>query len=549
MKKTLWLAALAILGITTSAVAQVPGIIQYQGRVTSHGTNFIGVGSFKFAIIETAITGDSVWSNDGSSEDGSQPNKSVPVQVQDGLFIVGLGDNSLANMATIPASVFNYSSLKLRIWFNDGVGGFVALSPDQPITSVGFAMMSASVPNGAITESKLADGSVTAGKISANAVAGANVLNQTITGSKIVSNSVTSTEIADTLLLQRLDLGGPLWNGSLTLNAIGANGSRGLLSGDGNGSLFNLLFANSTTGAVLSARSPGAKLNLWDTFGNQTALLGAGVGGGELSLFQMSGALGVYLDADQSLYGNPNSSGGVIRVMDSAGNASIELVGAETSTTGAELRLRNAAGTPTMVFDAEYDTAGPRLDLYKGDGTSTMAFIPAGGDCTLAGGGLMRLGLFNGTNLGIDDNEILARNNGAAAPLYLNYQSGAVVYTTSLSVNTTTPAVGYSVSVNGKIICEELVVQNSVDWPDYVFADEYKLMPLEKLEASIDKNKHLPGIPSAQKIGEDGIPLGQIQKQMMEKIEELTLYLLQQNKRLEAQEKELANLRGQLGRN
>jgi hypothetical protein len=58
MKKTLWLAALAILGITTSAVAQVPGIIQYQGRVTSHGTNFIGVGSFKFAIIETAITGD-----------------------------------------------------------------------------------------------------------------------------------------------------------------------------------------------------------------------------------------------------------------------------------------------------------------------------------------------------------------------------------------------------------------------------------------------------------------------------------------------------------
>jgi len=175
-----------------------------------------------------------------------------------------------------------------------------------------------------------------------------------------------------------------------------------------------------------------------------------------------------------------------------------------------------------------------------------MAIAPGGTDVTLAGGGLIRLGDLNGSNIGIDGDEILARTNGVAGPFRLNYQSGGVVHTTKLTVNTLTPAAGYSVSVNGKVICEELVVQDSADWPDYVFADDYKLQPLEEVEASIQKNKHLPGIASAKKIGEDGIPLGQIQKQMMEKIEELTLHLIQQNKRLQAQEDELGKLRSRL---
>ena len=197
-----------------------------------------------------------------------------------------------------------------------------------------------------------------------------------------------------------------------------------------------------------------------------------------------------------------------------------------------------------MVFDAEYDVDGnPRVDLYRGDGLSMMVLLPGGGDATQAGGGLLRLGDFNGNNLGIDDDEIMARTNGVAAPLRLNYGYTAPVVMTRVAINTLTPATGYELSVNGQIICEELVVQNSAEWPDYVFADDYPLMPLEEVEASIQKNKHLPGIPSAKKIGEDGIPLGQIQKQMMEKIEELTLHLIQQNKRLQAQEEELGKLR------
>jgi hypothetical protein len=573
MKLHSFLAALAISVSATAAFAQVPGIIQYQGRVTMGGTNFTGTGQFKFAIIETMVTGDSLWSNDGTSAMGGQPTKEVPVPVQDGLFIVGLGDTSLGNMLTIPASIFSYQNLKLRIWFSDGVGPYAALTPDQAITSVGFAMMAAGVSDGAVTAGKIAPEAVTGDKLASNSVAGIHLLNQSITGAKIVPNSITSTQIADTLVLQQLDLGGPSWNGVLNLWASGVNESRGLLTGDGTGSHLSLKFLNNSTGVVLSARSPGAKLNLWDGLGLETTRLGAGTGGGELTLLQLNGEVGIFMDADKSVYGNPSSTGaeievrsgsgdlgvlidghgtgssGEIRLMNTASNtATVQIIAAESASNGAELRLRRANGTTTMTFDAENDGAGnPRVDLAKGDGVTTMVFVPGGGDATLGGGGLMRLGEITGSNLGIDGDEIIARTNGASGPLFLNYGYSAPVVMTRLVVNTNAPATGYSVSVNGKVICEELVVQDSADWPDYVFADDYRLMPLEEVEASIAKNKHLPGIPSAKKIGEDGIPLGQIQKQMMEKIEELTLHLIQQNKRLQSQEAELGKLRSRLG--
>lgn len=98
---------------------------------------------------------------------------------------------------------------------------------------------------------------------------------------------------------------------------------------------------------------------------------------------------------------------------------------------------------------------------------------------------------------------------------------------------TTSPANGYALSVNGKIICEELKVQLSESWPDYIFSDSYPLMPLSGVEAFIKANHHLPGIPAASKIEAQGLNIGEMQKMMMEKIEELTLYIIQQQKEIE----------------
>lgn len=89
---------------------------------------------------------------------------------------------------------------------------------------------------------------------------------------------------------------------------------------------------------------------------------------------------------------------------------------------------------------------------------------------------------------------------------------------------------GYKLCVDGKIICEELKVQDSGNWPDYVFSTDYKLSTLEEVEQQIKNDKHLPGIPSACEIEENGFFIGEMQKMLMEKVEELTLYVIELKK-------------------
>lgn len=79
------------------------------------------------------------WSNDGTSINGSQPSAPVYVAVSNGLFTVVLGDTTQPNMAAIPASLFNRPDLQLRIWFNDGVHGALALDPVQSLTPTPYA--------------------------------------------------------------------------------------------------------------------------------------------------------------------------------------------------------------------------------------------------------------------------------------------------------------------------------------------------------------------------------------------------------------------------
>jgi hypothetical protein len=110
-----------------------------------------------------------------------------------------------------------------------------------------------------------------------------------------------------------------------------------------------------------------------------------------------------------------------------------------------------------------------------------------------------------------------------------------------IGIWTTTPAAGYALSVNGKIVCEELKVQLSGSWPDYVFCKAYQLRSIKELENFIQKNKHLPGIPSAATVEKDGLDVGDMQKRMMEKIEELTLYIIQQQKEIDALKSAIQN--------
>jgi hypothetical protein len=97
------------------------------------------------------------------------------------------------------------------------------------------------------------------------------------------------------------------------------------------------------------------------------------------------------------------------------------------------------------------------------------------------------------------------------------------------------PATNYELSVDGEVIAEGFTTMNSNSWPDYVFEKNYALMPLEQLKEYIKTNKHLPSIPDAVTLEKKGINLGEMTKKLMEKIEELTLYIIkfdEQNKEL-----------------
>jgi hypothetical protein len=110
------------------------------------------------------------------------------------------------------------------------------------------------------------------------------------------------------------------------------------------------------------------------------------------------------------------------------------------------------------------------------------------------------------------------------------------------------PATGYLLSVDGKVISEEIKVQLSGSWPDYVFGDNYKLMPIEELEKSIRQNKHLPNIPSAADVtAEKGIELGEMNRKLLEKVEELTLYIIQLKKENNLLEQRLNNIEKKIG--
>ena len=107
-----------------------------------------------------------VWSNDGSSSAGSEPLNSVTASVSRGLYSLGLGDTTVPGMSVpLSPAVFSHAPLWIRVWFDDGIHGSELLTPDQPIGSVGYAFLAASVPDGTISSNQLSPDALRADRI------------------------------------------------------------------------------------------------------------------------------------------------------------------------------------------------------------------------------------------------------------------------------------------------------------------------------------------------------------------------------------------------
>ncbi|ROI02147.1 MULTISPECIES: cell wall anchor protein [unclassified Chryseobacterium] len=135
-------------------------------------------------------------------------------------------------------------------------------------------------------------------------------------------------------------------------------------------------------------------------------------------------------------------------------------------------------------------------------------------------------------------------SDGVHKSLLVLFNTGKVTMGTELYDNDP----NFTLYVGKGIKAEQVKVENPAanGWADYVFKKDYKLRSLEEVERHISEKGHLPNIPSAKEVEKEGINLGEMDAKLLEKIEELTLYSIEQNKQLKSQSEEIKELKAQV---
>jgi len=126
-----------------------------------------------------------------------------------------------------------------------------------------------------------------------------------------------------------------------------------------------------------------------------------------------------------------------------------------------------------------------------------------------------------------------------------NNNTVGLAITGNVGIGTTTQ-IDQKLNVNGKIKCEEVIVV--VDVADYVFEKNYPLKKLEEVDQYIKENKHLPGVPGKKEVDANGYEVGLMTNKLLEKVEELTLYMIEQNKEIKALKEENKKITAELAR-
>lgn len=189
------------------------------------------------------------------------------------------------------------------------------------------------------------------------------------------------------------------------------------------------------------------------------------------------------------------------------------------------------------------------LDSYKSDAVANKYIgnrRPA--NPYLFQGSLRDIYLYN-RKLSLTEVEILAGVYEAGQSLWklagTNNQGGLDIYydTGNVGIGTSTIPEEYNLAVAGKIISSEVKVSLVQNWPDFVFEEGYELLSLSDIEEFIKKHHHLPNIPSEAQVSEEGFNVGGMNARLLQKIEELTLHMIEMNKKFEKLNGEVQDLR------
>ncbi|VAW57106.1 hypothetical protein MNBD_GAMMA07-133 [hydrothermal vent metagenome] len=148
---------LAFTIMSTPVWAEAPATFNYTGQVNVKGTPFEGNGFFRFALVNFDCTEatnaiaencKTLWSNDGSSTQGSEPVAAVELIVSKGKFNIDIGDTSNAGSVPLDPNLLQQKPLYLRTWFDDGKNGAEQLKPDYELKSTPYALASKVAENG-----------------------------------------------------------------------------------------------------------------------------------------------------------------------------------------------------------------------------------------------------------------------------------------------------------------------------------------------------------------------------------------------------------------
>jgi hypothetical protein len=136
-----------------------------------------------------------------------------------------------------------------------------------------------------------------------------------------------------------------------------------------------------------------------------------------------------------------------------------------------------------------------------------------------------------GNIYGMSGGGMLINTHGNSYPIELDGSMVVLGMTGNIGIGTT-DSKGHKLAVNGDIIATSVIVKLYADWPDYVFKPAYQLPSLAEVKTYIENNHHLPDMPSAEDISKSGLNLGEANKVLTKKVEELTLYLIEKEEQI-----------------
>jgi len=128
--------------------------------------------------------------------------------------------------------------------------------------------------------------------------------------------------------------------------------------------------------------------------------------------------------------------------------------------------------------------------------------------------------------------KLFARGTSGSVQFF-NYQHQIMTISADNNVYIGNVNVESNLVVYGEVKAHILRATANIGWHDYVFEDNYKLMPLHKLEQFVNEHHHLPDMPTEKQVHKEGIDVAQMNALLLKKVEELTLYVIEQQKRIE----------------